>query len=180
MTRQRYRSVDLSIFTAVALLLDLVVGRMGLFGGRQYFALSTPILIALYVRWRGWAVVPNVLVAFLNAWINFSGWAVFAAHAAGILALAAALPAVRTKPFAARRPAPGAVLLLYVGAYLLMFFVEWGALLAFGGVADLGVHAVNRIFDLLIGGGLLLLMAAQKELLVPMDAYLMEQSERNR
>lgn len=180
LTIRKYRCVDLLVFTAIACILDGVIGRFGLFGGRQYFGLSTVLVLAMYVRWGKYALLSNLVVAAVNVAVNYVDLGVAFAHAAGILSLSAALFFLRYSPLSARRPKLGPLSLYYLFCYAILFFTEWLLLGLFGHPTGFAGFAANRIFDVLLGGGLLLLMAAQKELFIPMTPYLLENSEGTR
>jgi hypothetical protein len=179
LTIRKYRTVDLLIFTAIACILDFVIGRFGLFGGRQYFGLSTTFVLVLYVRWGKAALLPNLVVALVNAAVNYIDFGVAAAHAAGILALSVALLLIRWKPLRERRPGLAPATVYYLACYLALFLTEYLLLALFGRGLAFVDYAVNRVFDVLIGWGLLLLVVAQKEILVPMNLYIKENSEGN-
>ncbi|MDP3130905.1 MAG: hypothetical protein Q8N15_06230, partial [Bacillota bacterium] len=106
--------------------------------------------------------------------------AVAVAHAAGILSLSVALLVLRTAPLQAHRPKLAPLSLYYLTCYAVLFFTEWILLVVIGRPTGFAGFAVNRIFDILLGFGLLLIMVAQKELFIPMTPYLLENSEGTR
>jgi hypothetical protein len=60
-----------------------------------------------------------------------------------------------------------------------MFLVEWSLLQAFQETLSLASHGLNHLFNFLLGLGLTLVLALQKELTVHMDPYLREKCEEN-
>lgn len=165
------------IFFALASILDVVLGRYGLFGIRSYLAVSTSILVMLYVRWGKYALLVNIGIATIHLFLFEVDWSVRVAHALSILSLAVVLLILKMKIFRITRVDFQYVVLAYAIAYLTMFFVEWLLLLVFNQSVELGAHALNRLFDALLGIGLLTLIAMQKELLVRMEPYLREKNE---
>ncbi|MFH0992728.1 MAG: hypothetical protein V1761_00095 [bacterium] len=177
MTIRKYRTIDLVIFTAIACILDVLIGRFGLFGGRQYFGLSTVFILVCYVRWGKYGLIANGIVLLVNSVVNYVDLPVAIAHAAGILGLSIALVLLEWSALRVRRPGLGAVSVYFFAAYVVMFFVEFGMLVALGRGLPLIDYAVNRIFDLILGWGLLVIIALQKDILVPMNLYIQENSE---
>ncbi|HAQ57359.1 MAG TPA: hypothetical protein DCR44_08260 [Acholeplasmatales bacterium] len=137
-------------------------------------------MLAMYVRWGRYALFPNLAVAIVNVAVNYVDPAVAFAHALGILSLSVALLVLRTAPLQVRRPKLAPLSLYYLTCYAVLFFTEWILLVVIGRPTGFAGFAVNRIFDVLLGFGLLLIMVAQKELFIPMTPYLLENSEGTR
>ncbi len=177
LTIRKYRTIDLIIFSAIACVLDVLIGRFGLFGGRQYFGLSTVFVLVCYVRWGKYGLIANGVVLLVNSIVNFVDFRIAVAHGVGILALAVALGLVQWSALRVRRPGLGAASLYFIVAYATMFLVEFGLLVLLGRGLPLIDYAVNRIFDVILGWGLLVIITLQKEILVPMNLYIQENSE---
>ena len=179
MTISKLRLIDLAIFTGISLIFDIIISQLGFLGIVTYVAVSIPFIILMYIRWGKYALISNLIIATTHLFIYDASWLQKAANALGIMALGASLLIMKMKPYSKTRIPFGAGILLFVSTYALMFLVEWSLLQAFQETLSLASHGLNHLFNFLLGLGLTLVLALQKELTVHMDPYLREKSEEN-
>jgi len=172
--------IDLAIFTALGLIFDIIISQLGFFGILTYIAVSIPFLVLMYIRWGIYSLIPNAVIAITHLFIYDASWLQRGANALSIMSLSATLLIMRLKPYRTTRIPFSFVMLLFALGYLVMFFLEWGLLQAFQETLSLANHALNHIFNFILGLGLMIVSALQKELTVHMDPYLREKSEENR
>jgi hypothetical protein len=172
MTIQKYRAIDLLIFSVISILTDVVAGLTGFAGLFLYVAPSIPILFLGYVRWGKWGLIPNVLVSLAHLLVFMNqGLGLAAANAISLLVIGAALFVTQSRFF---RPKAkfGTVALSFTAVYLTMALVEWGLDQVWGFPLDLGVHLLHHGFSFLFGLALMIIIQRQKDLMVPMVDYL--------
>lgn len=131
----------------------------------------------LYIRWGKAALIANLGIAVIHLFIFDVDWNIRIAHSLSLFVLGVMLVGMRLKPYQPTRIAFPYIILLFAFGYVAMFFAEWVLLMLFDNAIALGIHALNRLFDFLLGIGMLSLMAMQKELLIKMEPYLREKSE---
>lgn len=180
MTIRKLRTIDLIIFTAIGILLDVVVGLEGFFGIAAFVSIGIPLVVLCYIRWEKIALISNLALALVHLFLYDAPFLSRLAHSLALLTLALAILVQRLPSFRATRMSLLQVMGLYAGLYLVMILTEWGLLQVFNLPVPFVNMVLNHIINLGIGAFLLLLMALQKELLVHMDPYLREKSEENK
>lgn len=175
--------IDLLIFTAIGVIADVIIGLNGLFGIQLYIALSIPLILLCYVRWRTFGLIPNLIIVIAHVFIYIGNnpFEVVLAHAIGLLSLSGALLFLKWKPLQARKMAFWAVIVYYLGMYLGMLAIEYLSLVLLNAGYPFFNFAMNQILNLLLGLGLFIMIGHQKDLLVSMNLYFLEKaSERNK
>lgn len=173
--------MDLIVLTTAAIITDILLALFGLIGIRLYLAISYPIIILCYIRWRKYGLFSHMAVVFAH-FILYGlyldvGWLITLAHILALMMFALILPILKTKIYNRKRVEMKYNILLYLGIYLTVFLAEWVLFAIFGFGLELLNHALNHSLNLLLGLGLIIIMAYQKDLMVNMHQYLLEKDE---
>ncbi|MCR3905633.1 MAG: hypothetical protein NUK62_01200 [Tenericutes bacterium] len=181
MTIKKFRTFDLIVLATAAIITDVLLALFGLIGIRLYLAISYPIIILCYIRWRKYGIYSHlavVLAHFILYGLYLDvGWLIALAHILALMMFAFILPLLKTKTFDKKRVEMKYNILLYLGIYLIVFFAEWILFAVFGFGLNLINHALNHSLNILLGLGLIMIMAYQKDLMVNMHQYLLEKDE---
>jgi membrane-associated HD superfamily phosphohydrolase len=175
--------IDLLIFTAIGVIADAIIGLNGFFGIRLYIALSVPLILLCYVRWKAFGLIPNLVIVIAHVLIYGANnpLEIVIAHSIGMLSLSGALLFQKWKPFRTRKIAFWAVIVYYLGTYLGMLAIEYLALVILNAGYPFLNYAMNQILNLLLGLGLMIMIGHQKDMLVSMNLYFLEKAlERNK
>lgn len=178
MTIHKYRLIDLAIFTALAMILDIILGLQGLFGVSTYLSLSIPILLLVYRRWGIYGLIPNGILAILHVFLYRDGWTISLANAIGLCTLSIALLWQKHPSMKPKYITYGTLFGFYVFSYFVMVMMEWLCLLLFGHTLSLYALLLNHSINMLLGLGLLSIIYLQNELFVPMPSYIKEISKK--
>lgn len=168
---KRLKLIDLIVFTMIAVICDVIAIKLKLLNLNLYIAVSTPILILLYIRWGTWVLIPNVIISFVH-FLSFGG-AVESRliHSASILIMGITLLIIRLKPFKKLPIKLYNTLGLYVLIYILMLLSEWGLSYTLEEpivfINHLTYHSLNIIFGIII----LILANLQPNIVVSMKSY---------
>jgi hypothetical protein len=169
---------DLAIWTVLAVVLDVVIGRFGFFGLLSYLAPSFAILILLIRRWGKWGLISVGVLALVHLFVYDAPFAIRAANALSLGALVLAVWICQTKPFQSNRVGYGFVVVLYLATYVTMFVLEAALSAFFGSAASILVSAVNHLANFIVGLGLLSIIDLQKTLFVNMERYLLDTASK--
>ncbi|MDR4969421.1 MAG: hypothetical protein RG740_07365, partial [Acholeplasmataceae bacterium] len=60
MTIKKFRTMDLIVLTTAAIITDILLALFGLIGIRLYLAISYPIIILCYIRWRKYGLFSHM------------------------------------------------------------------------------------------------------------------------
>ncbi len=176
MTIAKFRNIDLIIFTLLAIIIDFVLGRYGLFGLKMYLSISVLIALLVIIRWRRWGGI-TIIVLIISHLITYNNndLLVLLAHSLALASIGLFIvfePKIRNKTGRFEL-----VSFNYFIVYLFVVFVEWTLLLVFGHGISLSNFLVNQSVNFFLGLFILFIIHLQKDLLVDMQTYLIEKSK---
>lgn len=177
MSVSKLRFFDILIFSAVVIVIDTIVGLTGFFGIRLFFSIGIPITFLIYIRWGKYAIILNLALVILHFIVHFESFSVNLAHSIGILVLLNLLWLRKWSNIQTRHIEFHNVFLLFTGLYFVMITVELALLYLFGEGVQIGGFYINQGYNYLIGLGLLFIISKQKDLIVDMDIYLLDNLE---
>ncbi len=170
--------IDFIVFGLLIIVIDTILAQQVLFGITLYVSISLPLLIVLYIRWEHYAVIMNLVVVILHMLIFKSPWLVNVLHGLSFLLVISSLLITKLKPFKEEKIKLLYVSLLYLGLYIVTFFLEFGLLKIFL-EANLQAMLLNHSLNIIIGFLIVLLMYFQKDMLINMNVYIKKESLEN-
>ncbi len=176
MTIAKFRNIDLIIFTLLAVIIDFVLGKYGLFGLKMYLSISVLIALLVIIRWRKWGGI-TIIVLIISHLITYNNndILVLLAHSLALASVGLFIifePKIRNKTDRFE-----IVSLSYFLIYLLVVFIEWTALQVLGHGISIGNFVVNQSVNFFLGLFILFIIHLQKDLLVDMQTYLIKKSK---
>lgn len=176
MTIAKFRNIDLIIFTLLAVIIDFVLGRYGLFGLKMYLSVSVFISLLMIIRWRKWGAITVFALVITHIITYFNNdFLVLLAHSISLLTITFLIifePKLRNKTNRYEL-----VSLSYLVIYIIVILVEWSLLQIFGQGISFGNYLVNQSVNFFLGLFILFIIHLQKDLLVDMQTYLIEKSK---
>lgn len=182
MTIQKFRTFDLIILTVIAVILDIVVGLFGFFSIQLFMAISFPIIMLCYIRWHVYGIIPNVIISIAHLLIHNDpeiSFMIVLIHAFSVLAWSLTLLMIKYKPFKKKKLTYGNASLMFLIIYIVMITIEWILLSLFNQPITYLNQLLNHTLNLIVGLGLTVIIAYQKDLMVDMKIYLMEKEKGN-
>ncbi|MBE0701116.1 MAG: hypothetical protein IH571_05470 [Acholeplasmataceae bacterium] len=183
MTIKKFRNMDLILLTTIAVILDVILGLFGLFGLWLFMALSIPIILLCYIRWRSYGLIPNIVVVAAHFIIYYlmlkNDIVVVLAHLLAMQTLSFALVMLKWNKLKERYKQFYPIALYFMVCYGIMFMSEWLLMIAFGKSILLLSHLLNHSLNILLGLGLMAIIYRQNDLFVDMETYLKEKDKGN-
>ncbi|MDR2828332.1 MAG: hypothetical protein LBV51_02805 [Acholeplasmatales bacterium] len=181
MSLQKYRAIDIAIFTLLGLIFDilLIVVSIKVLYIWLYISFSIPILMLLYTRWRKCAIISNVVfmvVHFLVICIvfGFHSENIIKALFNGISLGAIMLSVLFVKHIKKNALNFKVITIWYLSLYVVVFGVEFLLNYLFTGYENLIGYIVFVSLNLVIGYALVCLMYKTKNLMKYQITYLLE------
>lgn len=180
MTITKFRWIDIAIFSFVAAMTDIAVTLFGLLNVKFYLAISTIVIVLVYVRWHKYGLLTNgfiILVHFMLFGLTTSDWIASGLHALSFIGFISILGWLKIDYYHIKQRFDYLrISSLFLLGYFTVFMVEWGlySLLEPTNFVDL---FLNHIITIVIGLGLCLIMIYQENLVIDMTYYLRHKNE---
>ncbi len=170
----RFRLIDITVFTLIAVIIDIVIGVYGLFGIRLYISVGIPIIFLLYLRWGKYALLTNVIIILVHFLVHYVNIYVMFTHSIGLFSLSIAIFLRRWRKLQKKNIEFQHIFFSFFILYAVMFFIEWFLLMLLNQDINILVQLLNHSLNLVLSVLLLFFMSKQNDLLVNMNIYLQD------
>jgi hypothetical protein len=179
MSLKKAMIIDISIFSVLAIILDVILGVADIFYINFFMAASYSLIILCYYRWNYYGIIPNVAIIITHLFIYFKGndYKVLIAHSISLLVFLLIPLIKKLIKRELERKSFLEVIGLSVPIYILLIGVESLLNLMFNNVLDLTSIVVYYSLNLIILVILLVIISYQQNLLVDMNMYLVKVSK---
>ncbi|MDR2867593.1 MAG: hypothetical protein LBV55_02925 [Acholeplasmatales bacterium] len=191
MSLNKYRTIDLVIFTVIVSVLDVILLAISVnvinFYLRLYISFSLPLIAMIYVRWHKYGLISNVIlmvvhtlaIYFLTG-MNLEGFLGGLANGLSLGFIALTLWWIYYLKKNANSYNIGNVTILYLAIYLLMWGSEYGLNVLFGNETSIIAYALFHLLNLFLGYGIMLLVLKTKGLFIYQIEYLLSIQKREK
>jgi hypothetical protein len=179
MSLKKAMIIDLSIFTILAIILDVILGLANIFYIKFFMAASYSLIILCYYRWNYYGLSINIIIIITHVivYLKDSDYKLLIAHSISLLVFALIPLIKKLIKKEIEKKSVLDVFILSIPIYILTIGVESILNLLFGNKLDLISIVIYYSLNLLILIILMVIISIQQNLLVDMKKYLIKVNE---